>query len=56
MERLGMTHTPRDDFAHPKLPVGHILRDHVLYRIANTGGLLANLNRELGTQTKEANL
>jgi RimJ/RimL family protein N-acetyltransferase len=34
MERLGMTHDPRDDFDHPLLPPGHRLRRHVLYRIA----------------------
>lgn len=34
MEKLGMTHDPRDDFDHPKLPQGHPLRRHVLYRTA----------------------
>jgi RimJ/RimL family protein N-acetyltransferase len=33
MEKLGMTHDPRDDFDHPLLPEGHPLRRHVLYRI-----------------------
>ena len=33
MEKLGMTHDPRDDFDHPALPAGHPLRRHVLYRI-----------------------
>lgn len=33
MQRLGMTHSPLDDFEHPMLPVGHRLRNHVLYRI-----------------------
>ncbi len=33
MERLGMTHDPADDFDHPRLPEGHLLRRHVLYRI-----------------------
>ena len=33
MEKLGMTHDPADDFDHPKLPEGHPLRRHVLYRI-----------------------
>jgi len=32
MERLGMTHDPRDDFDHPAL-ASHPLRRHVLYRI-----------------------
>ncbi|MFC9328449.1 GNAT family N-acetyltransferase [Kitasatospora sp. NPDC057015] len=34
MERLGMTHDPREDFDHPRLPAGHALRPHVLHRLA----------------------
>ena len=34
MERLGFTRDPRDDFMHPSLPEGHLLRRHVLYRKA----------------------
>lgn len=33
MERLGMTHAPAEGFEHPRLPVGHPLRPHVLYRL-----------------------
>jgi ribosomal-protein-alanine N-acetyltransferase len=33
MEKLGMTHDARDDFDHPRLPEGHRLRRHVLYRL-----------------------
>jgi RimJ/RimL family protein N-acetyltransferase len=33
MERLGMHHAPADDFEHPRLPQGHLLRRHVLYRL-----------------------
>jgi RimJ/RimL family protein N-acetyltransferase len=33
MEKIGMTRDPRDDFMHPKLPPGHKLAPHVLYRI-----------------------
>jgi len=33
MEKLGMTHDLRDDFDHPRLPEGHPLRRHVLYRL-----------------------
>ena len=33
MRRLGMTHDPADDFDHPKLPAGHPMRRHVLYRL-----------------------
>ena len=32
MERLGMRHDPAADFDHPRLPSGHPLRRHVLYR------------------------
>ena len=32
MEKLGMRHDPGDDFQHPSLPEGHLLRPHVLYR------------------------
>ena len=32
MEKLGMTYNPADDFDHPRLPQGHPLRPHVLYR------------------------
>lgn len=34
MERIGMRHDPADDFDHPKLPPGHPLRRHVLYRLS----------------------
>jgi len=34
MERLGMRHDPAGDFEHPRLPAGHALRHHVLYRCA----------------------
>ncbi|HEV2424161.1 MAG TPA: GNAT family N-acetyltransferase [Terriglobia bacterium] len=33
MERIGMSHSPADDFDHPRLPEGHPLRRHVLYRV-----------------------
>ena len=33
MERIGMTRDPDGDFDHPRLPEGHRLRKHVLYRI-----------------------
>ena len=35
MEKLGMTRDPAEDFDHPKLPPGHRLRRHVLYRLKN---------------------
>ncbi len=37
MRRLGMTHDPADDFEHPRVPEGHRLRRHVLYRITPQG-------------------
>ncbi len=33
MQRIGMTRDPVDDFEHPRIPAGHRLRPHVLYRI-----------------------
>ena len=33
MERIGMHHDPKDDFDHPKVPEGHPLSHHVLYKI-----------------------
>jgi len=33
MEKLGMIHDPQADFDHPRLPQGHPLRRHVLYRL-----------------------
>jgi RimJ/RimL family protein N-acetyltransferase len=33
MQRLGMVHNPGDDFDHPRLPPGHALSRHVLYRL-----------------------
>ena len=37
MEKLGMTYDSRDDFDHPRLPEGHPLRRHVLYRLSRKG-------------------
>ncbi|MFP2931712.1 GNAT family N-acetyltransferase [Pyxidicoccus sp. 3LG] len=34
MEKLGFTHDPAEDFDHPRLPEGHALRRHVLYRLS----------------------
>jgi RimJ/RimL family protein N-acetyltransferase len=36
MQRIGMTHTPADDFDHPKLAADHPLCRHVLYRLPRT--------------------
>lgn len=37
MERLGMTHDPKDDFDHPSVAEGSPLRRHVLYRTTAVG-------------------
>lgn len=34
MRKIGMRRTPADDFLHPRLGLGHPLREHVLYRLA----------------------
>lgn len=34
MEKIGMHHEANDDFDNPKLPEGHALKRHVLYRIS----------------------
>jgi RimJ/RimL family protein N-acetyltransferase len=34
MERIGMSHNPADDFDHPRVPSGHPIQRHVLYRIS----------------------
>lgn len=33
MQRLGMHRDPAEDFDHPRIPTGHELRRHVLYRL-----------------------
>jgi len=40
MQKIGMTRDAADDFEHPNLPIGHALRRHVLYRLANPGDVL----------------
>jgi RimJ/RimL family protein N-acetyltransferase len=35
MERIGIRRDPAEDFDHPKLPEGHPLRRHVLYRLGS---------------------
>ena len=35
MERLGFTRDPGGDFLHPRVPEGHSLRPHLLYRKKN---------------------
>jgi ribosomal-protein-alanine N-acetyltransferase len=33
MRRLGMRRDPADDFDHPRVPAGHAMQRHVLYRL-----------------------
>jgi RimJ/RimL family protein N-acetyltransferase len=47
MRRLEMTRSPHDDFEHPKLPPGHRLRDHIVYRISHSERRLEELNQAL---------
>lgn len=42
MKKIGMSHNPSDDFDHPKVPEGHHLRRHVLYRIKRDEWSLIN--------------
>lgn len=37
MEKIGMARDTAGDFLHPRIPEGHPLRRHVLYRIVNPG-------------------
>lgn len=43
MERIGMTHTPADDFDHPLIPPGDRLSRHVLYRARRDTGMVLSL-------------
>ena len=36
MKKLGMSNNPKDNFDHPRLPIGHPLRRHVLYRLSRS--------------------
>jgi len=42
MKRLGMRREPDDDFDHPRVPVGHRLRRHVLYRLSRDQWMAEN--------------
>ncbi|MBC9252312.1 GCN5 family acetyltransferase [Pseudomonas alcaligenes] len=41
MQRLGMQRDAAGDFEHPRLPAGHPLRPHVLYRLSRQAWLEA---------------
>jgi RimJ/RimL family protein N-acetyltransferase len=46
MQKLGMHHALADDFDHPRLPEGHALRRHVLYRLSQDAWLAREARRE----------
>lgn len=50
MERLGMHRDPADDFQHPRLPEGHPVRPHVLYRLRRDEWAAANAERETAVE------
>jgi len=43
MQRIGMSHSPADDFDHPAFPVGHPLRPHLLYRVTRERWKISSL-------------
>jgi ribosomal-protein-alanine N-acetyltransferase len=45
MRRVGMTHDPADDFDHPRMPHGHPLKRHVLYRMDANRDFRGTLDR-----------
>jgi RimJ/RimL family protein N-acetyltransferase len=45
MQRLGMTRDFRGDFDHPRLPLGHPYRPHVLYRLPRARWALLRAGR-----------
>jgi ribosomal-protein-alanine N-acetyltransferase len=47
MEKIGLTHDPRDDFDHPGLPEGHPLRRHVLYRLRREACIESGAERQI---------
>jgi hypothetical protein len=42
MRKLGMTRDPADDFDHPRVPEGNLLRRQVLYRLTSAQWNSAN--------------
>jgi RimJ/RimL family protein N-acetyltransferase len=43
MQRLGMQRAPADDFDHPRVPTGHKLQRHMLYRLRREDWLKSNV-------------
>ncbi len=54
MEKLGMHRDEADDFDHPRLPEGHALRRHVLYRVTRVEWGRLDGMRSVETQSGEA--
>ena len=46
MERIGMHRAPADDFDHPRVPEGHPLRRHILYRLRQSQWVSARSRNE----------
>lgn len=44
MERLGMSHDAAGDFEHPRVPDGHPLRPHVLYRLTRDASAVSGID------------
>ena len=49
MERLRMAHALGDTFEHPRLPIGHPLRSHVVYRLSRGPTLDAETDVRTGS-------
>jgi len=47
MQRLGMSHDEADDFYHPKIPKGHPLQLHCLYKLKSSPSLVEELRKNL---------
>ncbi len=52
MQRLGMTRDPTDDFEHPRIPPGHRLRVHVLYRLSRHQWSARRADRSLAVEER----
>lgn len=51
MEKLGMSHSSKDDFDHPLIEEGHPLRRHVLYRLKRAKYLSSRGLGEISSET-----
>ncbi|MHB8508532.1 MAG: GNAT family N-acetyltransferase [Candidatus Dormibacteria bacterium] len=53
MERIGMTRDLEGDFEHPRVPEGHPIRPHVLYRFPNGRPQVSNPSLLVRTATSD---